>query len=222
MKSKLHLPELLIYFVAMLPLIYLGFIYPQLPTIVPTHFSIDGKPDGFSSKSSLWIWVPLLAGTSILLYLLMRFLPKIDPKKNAKYSTSAFHKIGAALVLFLCLLNFFVIHASQSAALSFPKAMPVLMGAFFAFLGNLMPTLKPNYFAGIRTPWTLENEETWRKTHHLAGRLWFAGGVVIVIESLLLPFAISFVAMMAIIFILVIVPVVFSYRYYKSLQKKAG
>lgn len=221
MKSKLHLPEILVFLVAILPIVYLGFIYHQLPEIVPTHFGLDGKPDNFSPKSSMWFWVSLLSGLSILLYLLMRFLPKIDPKKKVKYSVSAFNKIGVALVLFLCLMNLFVIHASQSIELSLPEALPVLLGVLFSFLGNLMPTLKPNYFAGIRTPWTLENEETWRKTHQLAGRLWFAGGILIVIEGLIFSSEISFIIMMAIVFIIAIIPIIFSYRYYKSLQKKS-
>ncbi|HVM88837.1 MAG TPA: SdpI family protein [Puia sp.] len=220
MKSKFHWQEMSLFLVALLPVAYLGYIYPHLPEIVPTHFGADGKANAFSPKASLWFWVFLLSVLSIFLYLLMKSLPAIDPKKNAKYSAAAFNKIGVALVLFLCAMNLFLIHASLNTTLSFSKALPVLIGCFFTFMGNLMPTLKPNYFAGIRTPWTLENDETWRKTHRLAGRFWFAGGILIIIEGLILPPTVSLFLMIAIIFISVIIPVVYSYRYYKSLPQK--
>ena len=58
------------------------------------------------------------------------------------------------------------------------KFVFVSMGLLFALLGNNMYNIKPNYFAGIRLPWTFESEDNWRKTHHLAGRFWFFGGLI--------------------------------------------
>ena len=41
----------------------------------------------------------------------------------------------------------------------------LLLLAYFAFLGNYFKTIKPNYFIGIKTPWTLENERGLEKKH---------------------------------------------------------
>ncbi len=57
---------------------------------------------------------------------------------------------------------------------------------FFVVLGNFLGNLRPNYFVGIRTPWTLENPETWRATHRLGGRLMFFGGLILLIAQLFL------------------------------------
>jgi uncharacterized membrane protein len=63
------------------------------------------------------------------------------------------------------------------------------MGAFFAVLGNYMHSIKPNYFVGFRTPWTLESEDNWRKTHQLVSKVWVPGGLLIISgTSFLLPF----------------------------------
>ena len=62
-----------------------------------------------------------------------------------------------------------------------------MAGLLFAFMGNLMHNIKPNYFAGVRTPWTLEDPDTWRATHRLAGKLWFGGGIFVTIAVLVLP-----------------------------------
>jgi uncharacterized membrane protein len=222
MKTKFHLPEVLVFIIAALPFAYLAYIYPKLPETVATHFGADGKPNAFGDKSSLWTIISITGVISLLTYFLMRFLPKIDPKRSAKYSASTFNKIGVALVLFLCLLNCFIINASQQQAFKFANVIPVLIGIFFAFMGNLMPSLKPNYFAGIRTPWTLESEDTWRKTHQLAGKLWFAGGILIVALSLFLPIEIAMYSLFIVTMVIVIIPIIFSYKYFKSIQNKTN
>jgi uncharacterized membrane protein len=78
-----------------------------------------------------------------------------------------------------------------------------------------MHTIKPNYFAGIRVPWTLNNEENWRKTHLLAGKLWFAGGLVLAVLCLLLPDTPALIVFFTATMILVIIPVIYSYRLYQ-------
>ncbi|MDE3211609.1 MAG: SdpI family protein, partial [Bacteroidota bacterium] len=131
-----------------------------------------------------------------------------------------FQKIGMAVVLLLCAINCFVIYSSKAGSGSIGGFLPVILGIFFAFLGNLMHSIKPNYFAGIRTPWTLESEETWRKTHQLGGKLWFAGGLVLAVSGLLFPLATMKIVMPVVIAILVIWPIAYSYLYYKSIEKK--
>jgi len=46
-------------------------------------------------------------------------------------------------------------------------------------LGNVMGQVRHNYFVGIRTPWTLADEEVWRRTHRMGGRLFVLGGLAI-------------------------------------------
>jgi uncharacterized membrane protein len=87
-------------------------------------------------------------------------------------------------------------------------------------LGNYFQAVRPNYFIGIRTPWTLENEQTWKKTHRLGGRLWMAGGILIAILSLIiwnnLAIAITFGVILS---VMVMVPVVYSYLEFLRLKK---
>jgi uncharacterized membrane protein len=92
----------------------------------------------------------------------------------------------------------------------------ISMGLLFAIIGNYMNNLKPNWFAGLRLPWTLENEDNWRRTHQLASKLWFAGGLLMALCGFLLPFKAAFTALIIIGLIIVIVPGVYSYRIYKE------
>jgi uncharacterized membrane protein len=96
------------------------------------------------------------------------------------------------------------------------------MGLLFLVLGNYMYSVKPNYFIGFRVSWTLQNEDNWRKTHQLAGKLWVAGGLLITLASLLLPTIPGIIVSGIILLAMIIAPGVFSYRYYRQhLQSNA-
>jgi immunity protein, SdpI family len=221
MKHKIHVTDIMAPIVLLVPYLYLLKVYATLPAVVPTHFNAGGLPNGYGNKSSLWLVVSILTGTSMLVYLILRFIPSIDPKKQAKYSATTFNKIAIALVLLFCLINCFMIHAAKTGTFGMGGFLPVVLGIFFAFLGNLLHSIKPNYFAGIRTPWTLENPETWRKTHQLGGKLWFIGGIMIAVEGFLLPPKPAFFVMFAIIAIMTIWPVIYSYTCFKSIEKRS-
>ena len=89
-------------------------------------------------------------------------------------------------------------------------------GLLFAVIGNYLPNLKPNYFAGLRLPWTLENADNWRKTHALAGKLWFAGGLFLAAICLFLPTVIAIITFFVVMTVITIIPCVYSYRLYKA------
>ena len=66
---------------------------------------------------------------------------------------------------------------------------------------------------GIRTPWTLESEEVWSKTHRFAGRLFVVGSVVGIIGTLI---GVSYPLLFALILLISILPVVYSFFVYKQ------
>ena len=217
--KKNYLGDLAALIIWLLPLIYFMNIYPSLPLSVPTHFGIDGKPDRYSSKQEM-IWIVLfLSVITLAVYFLIKYLPKIDPKKTAGYSTDIFKKISFALIVFLSGIQFFVINSSATGSFALDKMLLPFMGLFFAYLGNLLHSIKPNYFVGIRTPWTLEDPDTWRATHQLGGKLWFFGGIAITIATLFLPAKIGFFFFITIIIIISLVPVIYSFIYFKNHKK---
>ena len=44
-------------------------------------------------------------------------------------------------------------------------AIPLLLGVIFYGLGLFYKKLKPGWWFGIRTPWTLSNSKVWVDTH---------------------------------------------------------
>src|SRR5580658_9359822 len=150
MKKNVFITLLVIIFSAV-PLLYLSIIYHSLPETIPTHFGLNGKPNGFGNKSVLITAESILCVLPIGLYFLLINIDRLDPKKTAKLSPLTFQKIGLAIVLLFIALNMIIIYASVQARFSNRLLLPVL-GLFFVYLGNLMHSIKPNYFVGIRLP----------------------------------------------------------------------
>jgi uncharacterized membrane protein len=95
-------------------------------------------------------------------------------------------------------------------------------GLLFAIMGNYMYTIKPNYFAGFRLPWTLSNDENWRRTHLLGGKLFFAGGLLVAICGLFASFKVSLIIFFSILTLTILITCVYSYRLYKKQSAGTG
>jgi uncharacterized membrane protein len=202
----------------LLPAVYLYFIYPTLPQTVPVHYGINGTIDRYGAKSEFLAGPLILMGASVLVYLLLRFLSAIDPKKQIKYGQETFQKLALGVVIFLAALNVTIIFATVHRGFQLHKLMFPIIGLLFVFLGNIMNSIKPNYFAGIRTPWTLESEDNWRATHRLAGKIWFAGGIVLAVAMLFLPVQAGTIVFICCVAIMALVPVIYSFVYFKKHQ----
>lgn len=220
MSNRNFLRDILILLIASMPVVYLAYNYDALPQIVPTHFGLDGKADHFGPKKELWLIVILLSAISAGVHFLIKNIHKIDPKKAARLSTSSFQKISVGIVIFLSALNILIVYSSISGSIILTKLIFPFAGLFFIYIGNFMHSIKPNYFVGIRVPWTLENEDNWRATHQFGGKLWFAGGIIITISTLLFPAKTGMVIFMTGVALLAIIPIIYSYLYFKKYKQQ--
>lgn len=203
-----------------LPWIYLAAIWEKLPETIPTHFGPSGAPDKFGDKNKLIFINALLTGSLLVVYLIVTNISKLDPKRYALKQQPVFNKIGIAVVLFLVCVNLFVLNWTIQQHVVGLKVFLILFGILFAYMGNIMHSIKPNYFAGIRLPWTLESEANWKATHRFASKIWFAGGILIALLAIFIEPTIMLFIMIGCIFIMVLIPAVYSYRYFK--KEKSG
>ena len=209
--------KILIWPIAAIPLIYLLVTWNSLPEKVAMHFDWQGHPDRYGNKNELLLMVAILALVSIGLFFLLSNIYRIDPKKYAAENKDRLLRMAFVISIFMAALSCFIIYSSAKEGFELGiRYVFAGVGLLLCFIGNYMHTIKPNYFAGIRVPWTLNNEDNWRKTHLLAGRLWFAGGIVIAVVCLLLPDTVSMIVFSIMMMVLVIIPVVYSYRLYKA------
>ena len=129
--------------------------------------------------------------------------------------------IAIIVITFFSLLQLIIINASLGNDILIQKGMLPLLSLFFCLLGNAMINIKPNYFIGIRTPWTLESEANWKATHRLGGKLWFWGGIVLTPLTFIIPFKIAVFIFLFIILVVTIIPIIFSYLFFKKQTNNA-
>jgi len=208
----------IIWLIILAPLLYLVLSWKNIPEKVAVHFNPQGQADQFGNKNQLWIGTGVIAVVSILIYLLLTNVYKIDPKKHAAENKDRLLRIGFTIVVFMSVISATIVHACVSeGGIKFNiHFVFAAIGFLWAILGNYMHNLKPNYFAGLRMPWTLENEENWRLTHLLAGKLWFVGGIIIGIAWLFVSTTLGLIITFAIFLPMVFIPMVYSYRLYKK------
>jgi uncharacterized membrane protein len=204
----------------LLPAVYLYYVYPTLPQTVPVHYGLNGTVDRYGSKAEFLIGPFVLIGVSLLVYLLLKFLPAIDPKKKIRYGEATFQKLALGLVIFLAALDLGIVYSTVHKGFQMDKVIFPLIGLMFAFLGNLMNSIKPNYFAGIRTPWTLESEDNWRATHRLAGRIWVIGGIALTVLMLFLPPVAGTIFFTSCVLVMAFIPIIYSFIYFKNHEVK--
>lgn len=211
----------LVWLIFIVPAAYLAFIWNELPEKVPMHYNLKGEIDRYGNKSELFIMIAVLFVINIGVYFLLSNINRIDPKKKYREENlPRMRSLAFAISIFFSAIACFILYSCVHAGIKFnPKFIVVGIGLLFTVIGNYFYTIKPNYFAGLRTPWALENEENWRLTHKLGGKLWFAGGIVLAITGLFLNNTALFIVLMATILIMVAIPIVYSYRLYVK-QKK--
>ncbi|MBP6039767.1 MAG: SdpI family protein [Flavobacterium sp.] len=201
--------------VALLPFVYLAYIWNELPKEVPMHWNASGEIDRWGDKSELFMMLFMLTGISYFVFLI---IPYIDPKQKLQNMGNKLNNLRLILGLFMSALAIYILYSVQQKT-SNPVLIFPLIGLLFAFLGNYFKTIKPNYFIGIRTPWTLENEDVWKKTHLLGGKLWFVGGLLMAM-TFVLPNKIQFYTFMGITAVISIVPIVYSYLEFKKAKNQ--
>ena len=187
-------------------------VYPTLPQQVVTNWGFNGQVD-YGSKSTLWI----LWGISALMLPLFFIIPKIDPKGKSYEKVDGFYGIfRLVIVLFMTgMLEITILSVNDPHRFNVGKIVMIAVSLLMIFIGNYLPKCKQNYSLGIKIVWTLESEENWNATHRIGGKVWTVGGIVL-LACAFLPAPVNAVVALATFLTIVLIPVVYSYNYYKK------
>lgn len=157
--------------------------WPRVPVRVPVHWGINGEVDRYGGRfEGVWL-VPLLALGS---YLLLRFLPQLDPgRANYAHFSGPYRLLRLATLLVLAGLYVTTLLAAVGREADMARVVPLLVGGHLLVLGSIMGKLRPTWFVGIRTPWSLSSARSWGKTNRLGGRIFIGIGLLMVGGGLL-------------------------------------
>ncbi|MDX1627732.1 MAG: SdpI family protein [Fulvivirga sp.] len=216
---KSIIKEGILILITLLPLLALAFYYEKLPQSVPIHFNLEGEADNWADKSNLFY---IFGGINLLLYFLLLIVPKIDPKGKIKQMGNKYFLIRLVVMLLISALWLVMLYTAHEGSISSIKFFPLIIVLFVIIFGNYMQSMKPNYFVGIRTPWSLEDEYNWKATHRFGGRLWMIGGVLILIAMVFLPAKYHMQLSLLGTLLLALIPAGYSYWIFSRQKKNAN
>ena len=168
--KKTNKKQVAAWVLSLLPLVMIAAVYRRLPAEGPMHW------DHYGAKAQLWV----IAATAPVLEAMFCFLPKIDPKnKNYDKFGDAYLGIQLVTLLFLAAMTGICItEALRPGTVNVSGVVCLLVSLLMVYLGNVMPRFRMNWYCGVKNPWTLSSEAVWTRTHRIAGRMFFASGLL--------------------------------------------
>lgn len=189
-----------------------------LPAKVPTHWGVNGEPDGWTARDDMF-WILMLpplgmAGMNVLTLV----LPWLSPKPFQIDGTNkAYYYLMFLIVALFGIMGVILTLGYSDPSFPTAKWMIVAIGVVFMLLGNVLGQVPRNFWIGVRTPWTLANNTVWVKTHRLAAWLFVADGFITAVLALVgAPFLLIF----GVLITMAIIPVFYSLWLYKRLERE--
>ena len=177
-----------------------------MPDIIPTHFGPSGEPDGWGTKYTVLMFPAITILVAVLAVPMMRLDPKeVNYGRFEKYYYNFFFGFS----LFFLAMEVINIVIAMGININMGMIMCLVTGLLMIFVGNMMPKIKQNFYFGIKTPWTLADEENWFKTHRLAGKTFVFGGIVIALGTFF-PGEGKAWLLLAVVLVMVAIPLIYS------------
>ena len=205
-KNTLILTSLL----TLLPMFIGLLLWDKLPEMIPTHWSFDGQPDGWSDTTTAVFVLPLILLVFHWVCVLADLKFSGNSQQNPKLRSLVFWIIP--ILSNLCCGMMYAL--TLGAEFSVTNTMFVFMGLMFVVIGNYLPKCKMNATMGIKIYWTYTSEENWNATHRFGGKLWFIGGLLMVFGAMI-PAKFIIGLFLTVTAVMVILPVLYSWRYYR-------
>lgn len=212
----------IIYFGLMfLPLLITLIALPFMPEKIPAHYDFEGQITRWGSKYEALIY----PGFTLLMGYYFLAMSKIASKQeeNGKNNEKVVLFTGIALLIFFNCMNAFSLYKDfnqienlSSTSVSIYQLIFGLLGLFMVIAGNIMPKLRMNSIIGLRTPWSLINEYTWKKSQRFGGIAFILSGIIIIIISIFTKDFSCFILSMATLVLVTVIATIYTYRISKK------
>ena len=177
-----------------------------MPDTIPTHFGPSGEPDGWGSKYTVLLYPAITILVAVLAVPMMRLDPK---EENYGRFEKYYYNFFFGFSLFFFAMEVINIVIAMGIDVNMGTIMSIAVGVLMIFLGNMLPKIKQNFYFGIKTAWTLADEENWFKTHRLAGKTFVLGGIVMAIGAFV-PGEGKAWLLLAVVLVMVAIPLIYS------------
>jgi uncharacterized membrane protein len=187
---------------------------------LPMQINVHGNPTRYVDKTQFLVLMP---ATAIAITLLFWFLPRVDPRRANLEASIKFWNASAMLsVALLAYVHALFVLNATVFKIDVTAALVPALSVLFIGLGNYLGKTRPNWFGGIRTPWTLSSDYAWEKTHRLGGRGFVLSGIASAATWLALDAKTAFFVLIASLMATSLVAVVASYFFWRADPERAA
>jgi uncharacterized membrane protein len=195
--------------------------WSELPAEMVISWDASGSADGTASRPVAALLIPAIATALLGVF---ELIPRIDPLgPNFEQFRGYYNGFVLLMVAFLAAVHGVVLASNLGYEFAITPFLLGFVGIIFVYSSLLLRVAEPNWFVGIRTPWTLSSDEVWRRTHRLTSVLMAAVGVAVVFISVLDLFVtvgeVQVLVLAGGSFLIAGVSVVYSYYLYTKLGR---
>ena len=210
-KIKLIISSIII----LLPTI-LYFFSDMLSEQIAIHFGADGSPDVLMNAKLAFLIMPLILLAVHWICMVITFIVDKNNERNRKAMWFVFWIIPVISLM----VSGHVFAVALGHEVGIQSVAFLILGVLFVCIGNYLPKTSRNITVGIKLKWTLSNDDNWNATHRFSGKVYVIIGILCLV-SIFIPTSIAVIALPICAVIGLLLPVIYSYAYYKK-QLKEG
>ena len=212
-----------IYFLLMfLPLLITVFALPFLPESVPAHYNFAGEIDRWGSKYETLLFPLCTIGMGVFMLWMAKIAAKSE--EGGKNNEKIVFYTGMGISVWFTVLHCYFLYKDFAAAKSISYAYEadinqlccIFLGLIMVVTGNFMPKLRNNGVMGLRTPWSMKNDTTWKKSQIFGGISFMISGALIVAFGIFLEGLLAMEIALGIIIICTVVCTIYTYKIAKK------
>ncbi|MBR6403408.1 MAG: DUF1648 domain-containing protein [Eubacterium sp.] len=224
--------------VAFVPLLVTIWVLQYLPDSVPMHYDLAGNIDRWGSRNESLVMPIIIIFVALMFSFIVKhyenvLMDETDEKKiksiltNIKVIniTSLVTAVGMGIIHLTSIYGAYA-RANEGGLLleiEEGRASCISLGIIFFILGNYIPKTRMNYVIGVKTSWSMYNDNTWRKSNLIGGITFAIAGVLTIITGFVADASKSGILMVSYVMIASVISVIYSWKVYKDeLRLKKG
>ena len=220
---------------AMIPAIVTSIVLQFMPDKIPMHHDFAGNTDRWGSKTESFIFPIVILFVTLFWHLMILAFEKkagraetekeqMEAKSNAKFLSI----VGISQAVMFGIMHYFIMYSSYrqaslgstKATVDIAKISCILCGILFIVLGNFMTKAKKNVVAGLRTTWSMYNDNTWRKSNRIGAICLIIAGVLTIVTTVFANGMVSTILLLVYVLLAAIVAVWYSKKVYDQEKKQ--
>lgn len=221
----------IMWFFTVLPIIVTGVVLQFMPDKIPMHYDLTGNTDRWGSKIESFIFPIVILVITLFWQLLIKVYEKkavnsvVEKEQmRAKSTAKILYIVGLSETIMFGIMHYFTLYSSyvqaskgeNHATIDIAKVSCVLCGILFIVLGNFMTKSKKNAIVGVKTVWSMYNDNTWRKSNRLGAISFIVAGLFTIVTAAFAGGMISTICLIAYIIVATIITVIYSKKVYDS------